>query len=359
VTFEEARSAFPVLAHVAYLNAGSSGPLARPTLDAITREQAADGERGRGSRAYYESTLELRERVRAKLAAAVGVAADNVALTTSTTDAVRIVLAGLRLGAGDEIVTTDSEHFGLVGPLRATGARVRAAPVLGRTVDEARDALLAEVTPRTRLFALQHVSWMTGQALPLAAVGEETGIPVLADGAQSAGAIPVEAGRFDFYTVSAQKWLCGPDATGALVVREPEALPVALPSHLSQRRYSPDGSFVPTAGARRFDSGWIGRPALVGLEAALEFHPGWRFERAARATDRCRALLGERFDVLGEPGQGTLVGFRTDGDPAAASARALERGVVIRDIPNTGLLRASCGYWTSDDDLDRLVEALR
>jgi L-cysteine/cystine lyase len=308
---------------------------------------------------YYDRTLELREQVRERLAALLGVAGDNVALTSSTTDAVRIVVAGLRLGPGDEVITSDCEHFGLVGPLHATGARVRAARVLGRSVSAAREALLAEVTPRTRLFALQHVSWMTGQELPLADVGEESGIPVLADGAQSAGALAVDAGRFDFYTVSAQKWLCGPDATGALTVREPEALPVALPSHLSQRRFEADGHFEPALGARRFDSGWIGRPALAGLVAALDFHPEWRFERAAEVTARCRELLGERFELVGEAGRGTLVGFRANGDAAAAARRALERGVVIRDIPRTGLLRASCGYWTSDDDLHRLVEALR
>jgi L-cysteine/cystine lyase len=200
---------------------------------------------------------------------------------------------------------------------------------------------------------------MSGQELPAADVHDETGIPVLADGAQSAGALAVDAGRFDFYTVSAQKWLCGPDATGALVVREPDALPVALPSHLSQRRFDPDGRFDPAAGARRFDSGWIGRPALVGLEAAIDFHPEWRFERAAEMTARCRELLGERFELVGEAGRGTLVGFRANGDAAAAARRALERGVVIRDIPGSGLLRASVGYWTSDEDLDRLVEALR
>ena len=61
---------------------------------------------------------------------------------------------------------------------------------------------------------------------------------------------------------------------------------------------------------------------------------------------------------MSEPGQGTLVSWRPSGDAAELSRRAYERGVIIRDLPSTGWLRASCGWWTSDDDLERLVEAV-
>jgi selenocysteine lyase/cysteine desulfurase len=58
------------------------------------------------------------------------------------------------------------------------------------------------------------------------------------------------------------------------------------------------------------------------------------------------------------PGEATLVSFVPSGDPAEVAARAYEQGVVIRDLPGTGLARASCGYWTSDEDLERLVAAV-
>jgi L-cysteine/cystine lyase len=98
-------------------------------------------------------------------------------------------------------------------------------------------------------------------------------------------------------------------------------------------------------------------PSLAGLVAALDGTPGWRFERAAEMTSRCIAAL-PGFEVATEPGQGTLVAFRPERDPVDARERAYERGVVIRDLPGTGLLRASCGYWTSDDDIERLVAAV-
>jgi L-cysteine/cystine lyase len=97
---------------------------------------------------------------------------------------------------------------------------------------------------------------------------------------------------------------------------------------------------------------------LAGLEAALDFHPDWRYERGAAVARYCRERLAERFDVVTAPDQATLVSWEADGDAAEISSRAYERGVVIRDLPGTGLLRASCGYWTSDDDIDRLLAAV-
>src|SRR5262249_9634916 len=159
--------------------------------------------------------------------------------------------AGLGLAAEDEVVTTDSEHFGLLGPLHASGARVRVARIRDVAPERALDAILAEVGPRTRLLALSHVSWMTGNLLPVREARDATGVPVLVDGAQAAGAIPIDLGGLDFYTVSGQKWLCGPDATGALYVADPERLRVAAPTYLSQTAYEPDGAFVPREGAAR------------------------------------------------------------------------------------------------------------
>jgi L-cysteine/cystine lyase len=181
---------------------------------------------------------------------------------------------------------------------------------------------------------------------------------VLVDGAQSVGAIPVDATAVDYYAFSGQKWLCGPDSTGGLVVRDPESLPVAAPSYLSQQAYEPNGTFTPRAGAARYDSGWTPVASLAGLSAALDTPPEWRHERAAEATAHCRELLAERVEVVTAPGQGTLVTFRFEGDTAELVRRLYAEGVVVRDIPGLGWIRVSCGWWTSDEDVERLLAAL-
>jgi L-cysteine/cystine lyase len=358
MTYEEAHAAFPVLERFAYLNAGSLGPLSRATIDAMEERNRFDHEHGRGGKAWIESMLALRIRVREQLAATIGTFPDRLALTSSTTDGCNIVCAGFGLRPQDEVVTTDSEHPGLLLPLHASGAQVRVAEVTTRPTGEVLDAILEQVTPRTRMLALSHVIWTTGQVMPVHELKRETGLPILVDGAQSVGALPVGVGELDFYTVSCQKWLCGPEPTGALYVRDPESLRVALPSYFSQRKIERDGTFVPQEGALRFDFGWLATPALAGLEAALDGAPDWRFDRAWEMAVRCRdALAAAGHEVIADGGA-TLVPFVAPGDPAEDAARLYDRGVIVRDLPGTGWLRASCGWWTNDHDIDRLVSAL-
>jgi selenocysteine lyase/cysteine desulfurase len=148
------------------------------------------------------------------------------------------------------------------------------------------------------------------------------------------------------------------DQSGALYVRDPERLRVKLPSMYAQLSHEVDGSFVPKDGARRFDAGWTGGPLLAGFAAALGVHPEWRYEGAAAAAARCRELLEPRVEVVTPPGHSTLVAFRPAGNPSELVATLGERGVIVREIPGRHLVRASCGWWTSDDDLRRLADGL-
>ena len=245
-------------------------------------------------------------------------------------------------------MTTTEEHFGLLGPVHVSGAHVVA-------VDPDPEAILAAVTPRTRLLALSQVLWTSGRLLPVRELREQTGVPVLVDGAQSVGAIPVDAAGLDFLTISGQKWLCGPDSTGALVVADPERLRVARPSYFSQTAHEPSGTFEPAAGAARFDPGWLSSAVLAGLAGGARRPPrvglragrraGRALPRAARAARRGRAGRG---DARRLPRRGS----------AGARRAAGRGGVVVREIPKTGLVRVSCGWWTNEDDLQRLVGAL-
>jgi L-cysteine/cystine lyase len=288
------------------------------------------------------------------------VPADNVTLSDSTTQGVHIVVSGLDLQPNDDVVTTDVEHFGLMGPLIASGARLRIARVRGAAPDALFDLVRGQVTPATKLIALSAVSWLDGAVFPWRELREATGVPVLVDGAQSAGALDVDATDADFYTVSAQKWLCGPDATGALYVRDPDALVPRLVAYPSAESYDiAAGTWEPKTGARKFDALFTPATSLVGLEAALSDLPDGRFARARELTDRCRAILIEHgHEVVSEPGQGTLVTFRWAGDTAEAATALYDRGVILRELHGTGTLRASVGWWNDGSDLERLVEGL-
>jgi L-cysteine/cystine lyase len=258
------------------------------------------------------------------------------------------------------VVTTDSEHPGLFGGLVASGATLRIAEIRDLPAADILPALQAQITPRTRLIGISHVSWITGAVLPVRELAGH-GVPVLVDGAQGAGALPVAVEELgaDFYTVSAQKWLLGPAATGALYVAPSrlEECRVAFPSYFSWKL--PD--FELRDDAVRFEGSWTPPATIAGLLASLAFAAGAgeeRFARARAATERCRQLLLEHGrDVVTEPDQGTLVSWRME-ETDAVVRRLAEEGVVVRDLPGLGLVRASCGFWTSDDDLERLVRGL-
>ena len=314
MTFDEARALFPVLERFAYLNAGTFGPLAQPTADVVAEQFRRDVELGRSGKQYIEDMRSERATLRELVAGLLATTPEHVSLTYSTTDGCNIVLGGLGLRPEDEIVTTDAEHFGLAGPVFASGATVRVAQVQELGADELLEAIVAEVTPRTRLLAVSHVLWTTGVTLDVHALKERTGLPVLVDGAQSVGAIPVEVGALDYYTVSGQKWLCGPDTTGALYVADAESLRVARPGYFAQESFEPGGRYVPREGAQRFDPGWLSVASLKGLATAIGVAPEWRFERIRETAAHCREAVAARVQVVTPPDQAGLVTFRPDGD---------------------------------------------
>ncbi|HEY3105387.1 MAG TPA: aminotransferase class V-fold PLP-dependent enzyme [Gaiellaceae bacterium] len=357
------RAGLPVLERYAYLNAGTNGPLPRRTVEAMVTELERDLGEGRSSKAYFEAMLERREKVRVALARALGARPEDVALASSTTEGCNIVFAGLGIGPGDEVVTTDSEHPGLFGGLKASGADLKVVELRDLPGSELLAALDEAITEKTALIALSHISWLTGAVFPVEGLAGR-GIPLLVDGAQAAGAVPVdvEALGCDFYTVSAQKWLLGPDVTGALYVHPErvEELRLAMPSYGSWD-FEEGYTYKVRQGSARFDPGWIPAASGVGLLESLAFADEAgeeRFEHARAMAARCRELLAQRFEVITEPDQATLVTWKAEDDASEALARVAEAGVIVRELPGLGWLRASCGFWTSEDDLQRLVSAL-
>jgi L-cysteine/cystine lyase len=351
------RAEFPVLERIAYLNAGTCGPVPRAALAAAREAWAAAAADGR-SGAYYARLRTEREQLRRAYAGCLAAEPRDVALTTSTSEGIVRVVEGLELGRGDEVLTAPDEHPGLLGPLLAArerrGIRVRTAPFA---------ELANAVGPATRLVACSHVSWTTGAVAP-AALGE-LGLPVLLDGAQGAGAIGVDAPALGcaFYAAAGQKWLCGPVGLGLLWVA-PGQRDVLAPTGLTYPNLehpSAGLTATPLPDARRHDAAAL---ALEQVVAALAAHAtldaaGWPavHERAARLAGRLAGLLADAGRTVAPRGTSTLVAWESP-DPAGERDRLAAAGVAVRDIPGTSYVRASVGAWNDEHDLARLVAAL-
>jgi L-cysteine/cystine lyase len=355
------RDAFPVLDEVAYLNAGTCGPVASAAVQAAQDTLHIAAVDGRWM-PYFERMIDLHARQRSAYAALIGAAPADVALTTSTSDGIVRVLAGLELGPEDEIITSEEEHPGLLGPVAATarriGLRVRTVPF---------ESLAEAVSSATGLVACSHVSWISGKVAPseLAEVAA-SGVPVLLDGAQGAGAIDVDVSALGcaFYAASGQKWLCGPVGTGFLYVAPAwrDRLAATGPTYMNLEEPGAGLEARPHADARRYDTPALAAEASAFAVAAHDVvveHGGWgeAIRRARDLAERFAVALAERGREPEPRGATTLVSWPEE-DASGFVKRAAAHRVVIRDLPGRGLVRASIGAWNDENDLDRLLSLL-
>jgi L-cysteine/cystine lyase len=351
------RAEFPVLDGLAYLNAGTDGPLPRVATDAVRAELDRELAEGRAM-AHFERRKELGDRLRAAYAGALGAEPQDVSLTTCTTEGMAHVVAGMGLRAGDEIITSDEEHPGLLGALGA------AREIHGVTVREVPFAEVAEaVGPKTVLVAVSHVGWVSGSLAP--AELAQLDVPVLLDGAQGVGAVPVDVKALGCaaYSGAGQKWLCGPDGTGMLYTSPAfrARLSVARRGYGNLADAGLGLAAVPHEDGRRFDAPAQSAESSAMALAAIELlaGAGWAavHERARTLAERLCELLAEAGRTPAPRGPSTLVSFTSE-DPAGERQALADAGVIVRNIPDRPWLRASVGAWNDEGDLERLVGTL-
>jgi selenocysteine lyase/cysteine desulfurase len=354
------RAQFPVLERVAYLNAGTCGPLPAAAAQAQADVAHAALRDGRAT-AYYERFANARERLRGSYAGLIGAQTADVAVTTATTEGMVRALDALGLKAGDEVLTAPDEHPGLLGPLAAlrgaVGITIRTAPL--------RD-IAAAITPRTRLVACSHVGWVSGVLAPAELAQAAGEIPLLLDGAQGAGAVPVDVRGLGcaFYAAAGQKWLCGPVGTGLLYVapawRERLTLTGTAYANLAEPGAGLEAEAHPDA--RALDAVSMSAEALTAAAAAFDVlaQAGWPavHERAATLAEDLVQRLMAAGRTVAPRGRSTLVSWEAGDDAEAQRDRLAAAGVVVRNLPGTPYLRASVGAWNDESDLERLVAAV-
>ena len=394
---QKIRADFPILSRqvngkpLVYLDNGASAQKPQAVIDAVTRtysREYANVHRG----LHYLSNLatDNYEAARGKIARFLNAASpDHIVFTTGTTEAINLVSyawAAPRLQPGDEIVLSIMEHHANIVPWHFL--RERQGVVLKWVEVDAKgdldpEAVLAAITPRTRLVAVTHMSNVLGTVVDVAALcrgAHDKGVPVLVDGSQAAVHMPVDVQALgcDFYAITGHK-LYGPSGSGAIFIR---------PDRQAEMRPFLGGGDMIREVTRdtvtwndppmKFEAGTPGIVQQIGLGVALDYLTAIGMDNIAAHERGLRDYSQVRLNGLNwahvqgnSAGKGAIFSFTLDGGAHAHDISTVldKRGIAVRAGTHcamplmqhfglTATCRASFGLYNTTDEVDALISAL-
>jgi L-cysteine/cystine lyase len=377
------RSEIPVVGLMTYLNTGWSGPSPTYVVEAIEKRLRYESYSGPTTTEVLESGIAIRNRSKEAVARLFNATPEEILLTENTTEGLNVVLNGLRFDAGDEVIICDLEHPSVLLPaynLRANrDVSVKiVSPGPDPTPEQLVDLYSGAMTNRTRLVFLSHVQYSTGVRMPVAEIAERAhamGAQVLVDGAQGPGhlALDMPALGVDFYSSPGQKWLLGPDQTGALFIRR-DRVPELHPSrigHAFAESYDLKGGFVPARDdIGKFMVSTTSMPLRAGYLAAVErildLGPGLVEARQLALAGRLKRALSDTPGVrvlspLTGAGCTGLTTFTVDGmdNEVVAGRLWADSTILVRAIGHPLAVRASASFFNTEDEVDALADAVR
>jgi selenocysteine lyase/cysteine desulfurase len=375
VYWEEIRKLYDFEDRFIMMNNGTLGPMPRPVFNTLTRYfrvQATNPYDG------YNYLPAIRESVRTKLAAFVNASPDEVAITSNTTEGLNFVVNGLDLEKGDEVLMSNLEHPGHVGPWKLkekrAGIKIIEVPLspTAKSVDEIVGAFAAAVTPRTRVISISHTVFITGLIMPLKELSQlahDKGLLILADSAHGIGMLDLDmkALGIDFFASSPYKWLGAPTGVGLLYVRK-EAIDKVHPTVVST------GWENNTKASKLDPSGQRSDAMLYALDEALNFNSRigkTRIERrikvlSARLKQELAKVPGVKVHTPVDPYLSAgLTAFSMGGSHEARLVDYLREkyNLVVRTTGNpkagTFGIRVSTPIYISTKEVDMVVEGAR
>ena len=380
----ELRDSMSVTRDIIYLNTGWAGPSPEPVVTRIQRALDEERSAGPASLAGLRLSKEVREEAQSAVAELFNVDAEEILLTHGTTEGVHIVLYGFPWRPGDELVTCDLEH-----PAIATAATVLTErySVSVRRLEVPPDAAEAEMAelftaaigPQTRVVALSHVQYSCGLRLPVRSIADaahRVGALLLVDGAQTAGQIPLDLRQLgtDFYAISGQKWLLGPEGTGALFIAQAlsRSLEPLLTTHPLADAW--DRQVEPLVGGgyplRRFSAASQNTALVAGfaeavsllLETGIEVIEAKANDMADRLRSRLAAIPGCSITGPMAPDVSCgLVSVAVEGWPPPRLVDELwtRWRIAARAVGYPAAVRFSVAAFNTEAEIDKTIDALR
>ncbi|WP_149194589.1 aminotransferase class V-fold PLP-dependent enzyme [Luteimonas suaedae] len=370
---------YDVTRDVAQLDNGFFGSMARATM---ARYRDALQQVNHGN-AYFarQDYPAIHRKLAASLAAALGVDADEIALTRGATEALQALIGGYnRLRPGDAVLHADSDYDSMITAMRWLHRR-RGVDIVSidLPVRPGRQQLLDAYAkalhdhPRVRMMLLTHVSHRNGLVLPvreLTEMARASDVDVIVDAAHSWGQLDFNLPELgaDFAGINLHKWIGAPVGAGALYIRRPRI------GDIDPYMGEPDPHGAIHA---RIHTGTANFAAYMALPTALELHqrigPAHKEARVRylrdRWVDQVRDLPGLEILTPDDPAlHGAITSFRLRNQPGVEANKALARRLHdefgVFTVHRTGLASGACvratpAVFTSADEVDRLAKALR
>ncbi|HLF72438.1 MAG TPA: aminotransferase class V-fold PLP-dependent enzyme [Dehalococcoidia bacterium] len=377
--FARLRDSIRATRNIIYMNTGFSGPSPDAVIDRINEvleQEATLGPASIGGLAY---TRAITGEAQAQVARMLNCDADEVQISHGTTEGVHVVIYGMHWQPGDELVTCNLEHPALATPASvledrfgATVHRVELSPT-GDSAGSIVERIVSAITPKTKLVALSHVQFSCGLKLPVKEItmaAHERGVPVIFDGAQTGGQLAIDVRDIgcDFYSISGQKWVLGPEATGALYVSRAyhrQLDPIFNTHNVADARPYP-GEPAPLQRFRLASQS----PALIGgFATALATMQSLGMENVEAYSrhlgDRMREglskLSGAMLTSPSAPGLtcGLVSAAFEAWQPQQIVDALWERWKIsARTVPNPAGVRFSLAAFNNESDVDQALDAL-
>jgi selenocysteine lyase/cysteine desulfurase len=348
------RADFPYLDECVYLNTAAAGLSWNGEGRAAALFYDKAKQRGMNGMSIWRETG---ARARARLSDLLQVHDDEIRFVSSTTEGLNLAIGAVEWRPGDEVVFAKDEFPSVVLACEAAGkAGARLRPVDVKMESDRESALLAALTPATRVLAVSHVHWVTGTRVDLrrmsAACHHALGTMLFVDGIQAIGAVPTDLGETDVYCASVFKWLLSGFGLAVLVVRE--RVQADLAPRIRGYNNPPPSTDLAYS--------HVNYPGLYALAASLEYlesRIGWEtvYRRVALLARELSDGLRERGYVVATPADACagIVSCRVP-DPSAVKEWLAKNGVFVE--AREGLLRVSPHFYNTSDDLRSFFDAL-
>ena len=312
---------------------------------------------------------------------------EYVVFTLNCTYAINMVLKGL-LKEGNHVVISCLEHNAITRPLRALeekGITFTEAKVYPEDNEATLNSFREAINDRTALIACTCASNVWGIRLPIsriAALAHSYGIPIMVDGAQGAGHIPIDMqeSHIDYLCLSGHKGLYGPMGTGVLIATHKENLMTIIEGGTGTNSIS---YLQPNSMPDKFESGTPNMPGIAGLRAGIKFLKNTGVENIARHEHDLINLLYNKLVNMDhielyapKPNAKYFVPVLSfnikNHDSEIVAAYLDEKGIAVRpglhcapsahkfyNTLDRGVVRICPSYFTKPSEIEALVSALK